>query len=221
MVSYLTIQGHLLGEETSTRAREAESQTTKPMGIERERDTFFFFISLFSNCLCLVLFWQTPLTLANSLFCSLPCLSYVVSECQPSFAPPRELQASVTLSYMQHVKARHQASGHRSAQNQVKCQRLYPTLLVIVTFGEQKLVIWKGRKNCTISVVTSCPPATLFLCNLRTSHREGKGKYISLEVTLHIIPCLSLWYIKKWLVGTTEQKHLSHLASFLCINMDL
>lgn len=47
MVSYLTIQGHLLGEEISTRAREAESQTTKPMGIERERDTFFFLFHCF------------------------------------------------------------------------------------------------------------------------------------------------------------------------------
>lgn len=98
MVSYLTIQGHLLGEETSTRARKATSQTTKPMGIERERDTFFFFISLFSNCLCLVLFWQTPLTLANSLFCSLPLLVIC------GFRVPTKLCASKGASGKCHFK---------------------------------------------------------------------------------------------------------------------
>lgn len=61
MVSYLTIQGHLLGEETSTRAREAESQTTKPMGIERERDTFFFFYFIvFQLPLLSVILTNTP-----------------------------------------------------------------------------------------------------------------------------------------------------------------
>lgn len=79
--------------------------------------------------------WQKP-SLAP-----FPYLSYVVSEHQPSFAPPRELQASVTLSYTQCVKNRRQANGHGSVQNQVKCRRLYLTLVVIVTFGEQNLVI--------------------------------------------------------------------------------
>lgn len=61
MVSYLTIQGHLLGEETSTRAREAESQTTKPMGIERERDAFFFFYFIvFQLPLLSVILTNTP-----------------------------------------------------------------------------------------------------------------------------------------------------------------
>lgn len=125
-------------------AQEQEKQKVKQQNLweQKESETLSFFLfhcfpTAFAQCYSdkHPLPWQTPC------FAPSPCLSYVVSECQPSFAPPRELQASVTLSYMQHVKARHQASGHRSAQNQVKCQRLYPTLLVIVTFGEQKLVI--------------------------------------------------------------------------------
>lgn len=140
MVSYLS-KGI---SQVKKPAQEQEKQKVKQQNLweQKESETLSFFLfhcfpTAFAQCYSdkHPLPWQTPC------FAPSPCLSYVVSECQPSFAPPRELQASVTLSYMQHVKARHQASGHRSAQNQVKCQRLYPTLLVIVTFGEQKLVI--------------------------------------------------------------------------------
>lgn len=140
MVSYLSKGIY----QVKKPAQEQEKQKVKQQNLweQKESETLSFFLfhcfpTAFAQCYSdkHPLPWQTPC------FAPSPCLSYVVSECQPSFAPPRELQASVTLSYMQHVKARHQASGHRSAQNQVKCQRLYPTLLVIVTFGEQKLVI--------------------------------------------------------------------------------
>lgn len=140
MVSYLSKGIY----QVKKPAQEQEKQKVKQQNLweQKESETLSFFLfhcfpTAFAQCYSdkHPLPWQTPC------FAPSPCLSYVVSECQPSFAPPRELQASVTLSYMRHVKARHQASGHRSAQNQVKCQRLYPTLLVIVTFGEQKLVI--------------------------------------------------------------------------------
>lgn len=151
----LALQGHLWGEKSSMRAREADSLTNWPTGIAREKtesETIYFFIfpfffssSRFTLLPSLAL-WQTPLTLASSPLFPFSGLSYVVSERQPSFAPPRELQASVTLSYTRHVKSRRQANSNRSVQNQVKCRRLYSGLLVIVTFGEQKRVIWEEEK---------------------------------------------------------------------------
>lgn len=141
MVSYLS-KGISQVKKPAQESKRSRKSNNKTYGNRKRARHFLFFLfhcfpTAFAQCYSdkHPLPWQTPC------FAPSPCLSYVVSECQPSFAPPRELQASVTLSYMQHVKARHQASGHRSAQNQVKCQRLYPTLLVIVTFGEQKLVI--------------------------------------------------------------------------------
>lgn len=139
-------------------AQEQERQTVKQTNLKEKWESkwewdnlflfisfrgFFFFFShspfLSSSLTKHPLPWQAP-SLAP-----FPCLSYVVSERQPSFTPPRELQASVTLSYTRRVKTRRRANGHRSVQNQVKCRRLHPTLLVIVTF-EQKLVIWKEEK---------------------------------------------------------------------------
>lgn len=105
----LTIQGHHLREETSTRAREADSLRNQPTGTARKQVRvrqfiyFYFLQSFFPTRLSLLAVWQTPLTLASSLSLSLP-LSYGVSERQRSFAPLRELQASVTLSYTRHVK---------------------------------------------------------------------------------------------------------------------
>lgn len=142
---------------------------TKPMGTKRGGDTWFLFHCFSAYC-CSDTHpspWQAPS------FAPFPCLSYVVSECQPSFAPPRELQASVTLSYTRHVKARRQANGHRSAQNQVKCQRLYPTLLVIVTFGEQKLVIWKGRKKELHNQCANLQPSSHIVSLQSERHRDG------------------------------------------------
>ena len=141
-VEVLTIQGHCSGEVTAEQPLTQTVKQTSSWGkgntTENETIYFFFFPTVFHKYLSdkRPLPWQAPL----------PSLSYVVSECQPSFAPRRELQASVTLSYTRWVKARRRASGHRSVQNQVKCQHLYPTPLVIVTFGEQKPVIWKGEK---------------------------------------------------------------------------
>lgn len=43
----LTIQGHRLGEETSTRAREADSLTNQPTGILREQARVRQFISFY------------------------------------------------------------------------------------------------------------------------------------------------------------------------------
>lgn len=92
-----SIQGHRLSKETSTRAREAGSLTNQPMGLEREllreRSHFFWSTRVSSLALC-----QTPLTLQAPSLAPFPRLSYVVAERQHSSAPPRELQASVTLS---------------------------------------------------------------------------------------------------------------------------
>lgn len=149
----LSLQGHLWGEKSSMRARKADSLTNWPTGIAREKtekwDNLFLYISF--SFFFFSLFYPSPLTssLTNTpnpgklpLF-PFSGLSYVVSERQPSFAPPRELQASVTLSYTRHVKSRRQANSNRSVRNQVKCRHLYSGLLVIVTFGEQKRVIWE------------------------------------------------------------------------------
>lgn len=95
------VQGHLLGEEISARAREADSLTNWLTGIAREKVRVRQFISLYFH-----FFFPVPCSSNHylsdkhtpSLSLLFPCLSYVVLERQPSFAPPRELQASVTLS---------------------------------------------------------------------------------------------------------------------------
>lgn len=158
------------------RAREAGTLTNWPTGIARENtkkrgETHIYFLKLPPHPQPPFPIHPAPLnnsqekkalTLASSSHIPFYGLSYVVSERQPSLAPPRELQASVTLSYMRHVKSRSRANSNRSVQNQVKCRRLCSSLLVIVTFGAQKLVIWEEEREGIIrGIICTPPPAHL------------------------------------------------------------
>ena len=142
-------------------AQEQERHTVKQTNLQKQQDgkskrVSFFFPSAFPRQLSdkHSLPWQA-LSLAP-----FPCLSYVVSEHQPSFAPRRELQASVTLSYTQCIKTRQQANGHRSVQNQVKCWRLHLTLSDCYVWRAEADDL-KGRKDGIISTLTSNPPTPI------------------------------------------------------------
>lgn len=115
-------------EETSKSGTKSASQTNRPIGDRQsaaEIEAIYCFLFLFLNQLPFLAIYLTNTPHPGKLP-SPDC--HVVSECQLSFAPPRELQANVTLSYMQCVKTRHRANGRRSVQNQVKCRRLYSIL---------------------------------------------------------------------------------------------
>ena len=103
----LTIQGHHFAEETSAWAREAASLTNQPTGIAREQVRVrrfisfyflqFFFFSFRSTRFSVAL-WQTPLTLASSLSCSLSLLVIY------GFSAPTLLCASKGASGKCHFK---------------------------------------------------------------------------------------------------------------------
>lgn len=111
--SALTLKESTTQGQGCTRARETHSQTNQ--GIARQQVSVRQFISFLfpSDFFLLFSFTHYPC----KLMLPSPRLSYVVSVYQRSFAPPRELQASVTLSYMRRVKTRRRANGHRSVQN--------------------------------------------------------------------------------------------------------